>query len=343
MDRRQLLTAGIVGLTLSVFPKNIFPQKTKNILKPKVLNVGDTVGIIAPSTAVPDPGDIQKALLVLDYFGLKPKIAGNLLKGAGYKSRSVSERIDDLHGMFLNKEVKAIFSIRGGYGSAQLLDKIDYDLIKNNPKIFIGYSDITALHLAINKFSGLITFHGPVLLSAFPNYTVDYLRKAIFSEEPIGEISNPSSLSGIRPAYPYRTITPGIAAGKLTGGNLSLISSLMGTAFEIETEGKIVFLEDVGEEPFRIDRMLTQLILAKKFDNAAGIVFGKCTDCVQNSQVWDYSLGEVLDQQLSQLHIPVLYGLLIGHTPEQVTLPYGIDATLNSVLGTLTITEKSFE
>jgi len=343
MNRRQILITGLLGLTLSAIPKRLISQMKHKKIKPKVLTEGSVVGIIAPATSVSDPVDIQKAMQVIRHYNLIPKISENLLKGSGFKSRSIEERVEDLHNMFLDKDVKAIFCIRGGYGSAQLLDKIDFNIITNNPKVFVGYSDITALHLAINKFSGLVTFHGPVMLSAFTNYTAEHFRKALFSAEPIGEISNPDTINGIRPAFPFRTIVPGISSGNLTGGNLSLISSLMGTAYEIETEGKILFLEDVGEEPFRIDRMLTQLNLAGKLEKAAGIVFGRCTDCDKVSDVWDYSLNEVLDKHLSKLKIPVLYGLLIGHTPEQVTIPYEVQATLNSDKGILNVIEVSFE
>lgn len=343
MDRRGLLKAGIVGLALSAIPRNVKSQMSNKLIKPKVLNSGDKVGIIAPATSVTDPSDIQKAMQVLEYFNLKYKIGENVFGGGGYKSRSISQRIEDLHKMFSDEEVKAIFCLRGGYGSSQLLDKIDYNLIRRNPKIFLGYSDITALHLAITKMSGIITFHGPVMMSAFSNYTVEYFRRALFSREPIGVISNPMVLNGIRVAYPYRTINPGVAKGKLTGGNLSLICSLMGTAYEIETKDKILFIEDVGEEPFRIDRMLTQLNLSGKLSQASGIVFGKCIDCDKVSNVWDYSLNEVLDQQFTKLKIPVVYGLLIGHTAEQVTIPYEIEATLDADKGKLIINETALE
>ena len=343
MNRRQLLTAGLVGIASVFLPQNIFSKLPNNFIKPKPLNEGDIVGIIAPGTAVSDPDEIQKAIQVIQYFNLVPKIAPNLAKGSGYKSRTVAERTDDLHQMFTDKDIKAVFCIRGGYGSMQLLDHIDYDLIRNNPKIFVGFSDITALHLAINKFSGLITLHGPVLLSQFSDYTVNYYRKALFSAQPIGLISNPPALSGIISAYPVRTINNGVSTGKLSGGNLSLISSLMGTPYEIETEGKILFLEDVAEEPYKIDRMLSQLHLAKKLEKASGIIFGKCNDCERETSVWDFSLAEVLDRQLSNLGIPVLYGLLFGHTPEQVTLPYGIQGKLDANNGTLEILESSFD
>ncbi|MBI5326633.1 MAG: LD-carboxypeptidase [Ignavibacteriae bacterium] len=314
------------------------------MIHPKALKQGDTVGIIAPATAVTDPDQIGKAIEALNYFGLKNKIGRNVLKGEGYKTRTIEERIDDIHTMFGDKDVSAIFCLRGGYGSAGLLDKIDYDLIKSNPKIFIGYSDITALHLAINKYSSLITFHGPVLLSGFSNYTADYFSKALFNTNPLGKIVNPESKSGIRLVHPTRTIKPGKATGKLIGGNLSIICSLMGTPYEIETKDKILFIEDVGEEPYRIDRMLTQLRLAGKLNSTAGIIFGECTECnsdgLNPSHIWDYTLGEVLDKILGNLNIPVFYGLTFGHTNDQITIPEGVEAEMDADDRVLNILES---
>lgn len=342
MNRRDLLTAGLAITALPFLPKILKSQtNSQTLLKPQVLKAGDTVGVVAPGTAVSDPDDLEKARQALEFFGLKMKFGKSLKSGTGYKSRTVGERVTDIHEMFSDKEVKAVFCIRGGYGSGQLLAQLDYKLIRSNPKIFLGYSDITAMHLAINIMAGIVTFHGPVLLSQFSSYTIDYFKKALLSTEPIGKIENPSVISGIRPAYPFRTIVPGIAKGRLTGGNLSLVASLMGTPYEIETKGKIIFLEDVGEEPFRIDRMLTQLNLSGKLNDASGIVFGKCAGCdVGDTGVWDSSLGEVLDFQLGKLNIPAFYGLMIGHTNEQVTIPYGVEAELNAELGTLDVIES---
>jgi muramoyltetrapeptide carboxypeptidase len=342
MKRRDLLVGAASVFAMQFLPWNLRSQHLNtNLIKPKALQKGDLVGVVAPGTNVPDPDDIQKAKQVLDYFGLKYRFGKNLLNGSGYKSRSVDERVEDLHSMFSDKEVKAIFCIRGGYGSIQLLNNIDYNLIRKNPKIFVGYSDITVLHLAINKFAGLVTFHGPVLLSRFTSYTVDLFKKVLFINEAAGIISNPEMISGIRPAYPNRTICSGIAKGKLTGGNLSLISSIMGTKYEIDTNGKILFLEDIGENAYRIDRMLSQLKLAGKLQEAKGIIFGKCMNCDADTATWDASLGQVLDYQLGDLNIPVFYGLLIGHTSDQSTLPYGIDSRIDADLGTIEITEPS--
>jgi muramoyltetrapeptide carboxypeptidase len=218
-------------------------------------------------------------------------------------------------------------------------------LIRNNPKIFVGYSDITALHLAIHKRAGLVTFHGPVLLSQFTPYTLDCYRRALFTKEPIGELKNPAEDNALRPSHELRTIHPGRATGRLIGGNLSLISELMGTPYEIETRDRIFFTEDVGEEPYRIDRMLTNLLLAGKLKGIAGLVWGECSDCRPNdfkpSNAWNLTLGEVIDDRFQSVTAPVLSGLLIGHLRDQLTLPLGVMATLDATQGTLTIEESA--
>jgi len=318
-------------------------QKSGSLLKAQALKPNDLIGVIAPSTAVSDPDDIRKAKETLDYFGLRMKLGNHILKGNGYKSRTIDERLSDLHNMFSDPEVKGVFCIRGGYGSPQLLDKIDYELIAKNPKVFLGYSDITAMHLAIHKYSGLVTFHGPVLLSTFSNYTIEYFKKALFQTEPVGITSNAKDKNVFREVFPIRTIFSGKAKGKLIGGNLSLICSTLGTKYEIDTKDKIFFIEDVGEEPYRIDRMLTQLRLSGKLADASGIVIGYCKGCdyegLQTSRIWDYSLGEVLDNIIAPVEKPAIYGLTIGHTTNQLTLPMGVEAELDADSQTLNIIE----
>jgi len=313
------------------------------LIRPKVLRAGDTVGLITPATYVPDPDRLATAERTLKYFGLRMKMARNAGKRMGDYHLSINERLDDLHAMFRDPEVKAVFAIRGGYGSMHLLDRIDYDLIRRNPKIFLGYSDITAMHLAINKQAKLVTFHGPITLSRFTDYTQKYFRKALFESQPIGKVTNPPESNELRPTHTLRTIRPGVATGRLIGGNLTLISTTLGTPYEIETRGKIVFLEDVDEEPYSIDRMLTHLRLAGKFDGVAGVIFGECQDCrpkdYKPSTTIPYGLGEVLDNILGELKVPVLSGLTIGHTDDQLTLPLGVNTTLDATNQTLEIKE----
>jgi muramoyltetrapeptide carboxypeptidase len=314
------------------------------LVKPRVLRAGDTVGLITPSTYVSDPDELILVERTVKHFDLKMKMGANVRKRTGYLGGTVQERLDDLHSMFRDAEVNAVFCIRGGYGSPQLLDGIDYGLIRKNPKVFLGYSDITAMHLAIHKKAGLVTFHGPVALSRFSGYTQEYFRKALFETAPIGRVTNPPETNDLRPDHLLRTIRPGVARGQLIGGNLSLIAATMGTPFEIDTRGKIFFIEDVSEQPYSVDRMLTQLRLAGKLDAAAGIIFGECSKCepreFRPSFDSTFSLGEVLDNILGGLKIPVMTGLTIGHTADQVTLPLGVMATLDAGKGELVIEES---
>ena len=345
MRRRNFLSTVAAGAALSLVRwKFGFATTTDaELIRPKVLRAGDTVGLITPATYVPDPDRLATAERTLKYFGLTIKMARNAGKRMGDYHLSINERLDDLHAMFRDPEVKAVFAIRGGYGSMHLLDRIDYDLIRRNPKIFLGYSDITAMHLAINKQAKLVTFHGPITLSRFTDYTQKYFRKALFESQPIGKVTNPPESNELRPTHTLRTIRPGVATGRLIGGNLTLISTTLGTPYEIETRGKIVFLEDVDEEPYSIDRMLTHLRLAGKFDGVAGVIFGECQDCrpkdYKPSTTIPYGLGEVLDNILGELKVPVLSGLTIGHTDDQLTLPLGVNTTLDATNQTLEIKE----
>jgi muramoyltetrapeptide carboxypeptidase len=339
LTRRRLLALAAV-LSQPAAPQNFMPT----LLRPRALRPGDTVGLITPSSYVSDPDRLIAAERTVLYFGLQPKFGRNVRKRDSYLGGSIDERLEDLHSMFADPAVKAIFAIRGGYGAAQLLDRIDYDLIRKNPKIFLGYSDITALHLAIGKRAGMVTFHGPVALSDFTEYTQKHFRHALFETTPLGPVTNPPETNPLRPAHTLRPIRPGKARGALIGGNLTLISTTMGTPFEIETRGRILLLEDVDEQPYSIDRMLTQLRLAGKFDGAAGIVFGECKDCRPRDYKPGFestlSFGEVLDEILGKLPIPVLAGLTFGHTGDQLTLPLGVMATLDADKGELTIEES---
>jgi len=339
MQRRSFLAAAAGLIASHGLSQNAGPT----LIRPKVLKEGDTVGLITPSTYVSDPDRLQLARRTAEYFGLRAKAGRNVSKREGYLGGSPAERLEDLHAMFRDPEVKAVFAIRGGYGSEQILDGIDYALIRRNPKIFLGYSDITAMHLAIQKHANLVTFHGPVVLSQFTDYTQTWFRKALFQTEPLGKLANPPETNALRPKHTLRTIRPGSGRGRLIGGNLTLISTTMGTPYEIETEGRILFLEDVDEQPYSIDRMLTQLRLAGKFAGVAGIIFGECHDCkpreFQPAFESTYSLGEVLDGILKQTTAPVLSGLTIGHTDDQLTLPEGAMARLDADKQELTIEE----
>jgi muramoyltetrapeptide carboxypeptidase len=352
MDRRKFIgstmAAGVLAgvgspMLQSQTEQNVITESEERaMIKPKALEKGDTIGIIAPGTAVSDPKDFLKAKEVLEHYGFKAFVPDAAGEGIGYKTQSVEAKVKNLHQLFENKQVDGIMCLRGGYGSGRILDSLDYDLIRNNPKAFVGFSDITAMHLAINKYAGLVTFHGPVLLSGFSAFTAEQFQRVLMQKKPIGKLENNTHKSGIRVINKTRMISAGKTSGNLIGGNISLITSLMGTPYEIDTKGKILIMEDVGEEPYRMDRMLNQLRLAGKFDDCAGIVVGQCSDCgFGDSRVWDMSFNEVLDDFFKDLGKPVFYGFQFGHTYDQMTVPFGVEATMDADDGTITINEAA--
>jgi muramoyltetrapeptide carboxypeptidase len=341
MTRRHLL-----GCALAATPVLSAQSTTNRLLKPKVLAKGDVIGLITPATYVSDPEELIQAEKTLRYFGLEPKMGRNVRQREGYVAGSAEQRLADLHEMFGDPAVKGVFCIRGGFGSAHLLNGIDYDLIARNPKVFLGYSDITAMHLAIHRRTGLVTFHGPIPLSRFTSFTQNHFQRAMFDATPLGSLTNPPDSDPLRPAHTLRAVRKGKAQGALVGGNLTLVSTTLGTPYEIDTRGKILFLEDVGEQPYSIDRMLTQLKLAGKLDAAAGIVWGECADCkpreFRPSFNSTFTVGEIVDRILGKLSVPVLSGLTIGHTADQLTLPFGLMAALDADKGTVSIEESAF-
>ncbi len=314
------------------------PIPSAPLIKPRALKAGDTVGLVAPASYTFDLWRLDDASARVEALGLKPKF-GRHVRGR----RGFQERVADLHEMFADRSVAAIFSLQGGYGTPRLLDRLDYDLIRRNPKILLGYSDITGLHLAISRKSGLVTFHGPNLLGSLPPRTLESLKKALFVAEPIGEVTNPEETDPLNAEFPLRTVAPGVARGRLTGGNLTLIAHTMGTPYEIDTTDRILLLEDTGEAPYRIDRMLVQLRLAGKLQAAAGIVFGTCTDCGPSRSSFEisFSLSDVLQELLGSLGKPVLAGILFGHTKEKAIIPIGVEAELDAGAKKLAIVESA--
>lgn len=297
-----------------------------DVLKPKRLAPGATIGVVAPAS----PGDKKVAeagIAFLETQGFTVKLGKSVFEAWGDLAGPDLLRATDINAMFADQTIDGIICLRGGYGSMRLLNLLDYPLIKNNPKVFVGYSDITALHLSITQNTGLITFHGPMIASDFgknpPEYTWDSFLRAVANTQPLGLISNP-------PQSPPVVISPGETEGTLTGGNLSLIAATLGTPYEIETKDKILFLEDVAEAPYRLDRMLTQLSLAGKLDAAAGIVLDVFAGCQEEADASSFSVEEVLFDRLGNLQKPVLYKFHFGHTPLKATLPLGVRAEIKN-------------
>ena len=347
ISRRNFLS----GLTAIAIPGSISPglifgkDKIRKIIKPAKLNKGDTVGLIAPASCAFEPSTIRQGVETLQSLGFVVKIGKHIKEKFGYLAGTDEQRVADLHRMFEDDDVKAIIALRGGYGSMRLLNLINYDLIKNHPKILLGYSDITSLCLGIHKKTGLVTFHGPVAISSFSEYTQKYFFKTACSTEPIGEITHPEPGNALRPTAHLSTIHPGKATGKLIGGNLTLLTALLGTPYEPNFKDAILFLEETSEEPYDIDRMLTQLLLTGKLDQVSGIIFDKCPNCkpadYKPAFNVTFSLEEVLFDRLGKLACPVLYGLNVGHEADKPTLPIGIQITLDADRSIISIDDSA--
>ena len=345
MKRRDALK-GIVLLPFLVKPmlaqRRNSSSRRNRIIKPKRLSKGDTVGVIAPSSGVSQE-DFDEALQNLSDLGFKTKV-GRYARGSnGFLSGTDRERLHDLHWAFRTRSIDAVWCVRGGYGASRLLPYVNYNLIKKNPKILIGYSDITALHIAIFQETGLVTFHGPVGASNFTNYTTEHVLKTLVEPTSKYEISLPAPPEGADPAlYKAKVIKPGKCRGRLVGGNLSLLAAMAGTPFGLKNvRGKILFIEDVSEPPYRVDRMLTQMRQSVNMRSLAGIAVGVFTRGEPDPDKPSQSLMEVLSDRLGDLGIPVIYGLSFGHIRDQFTLPLGIRAEMDTSKSTMTLLETA--
>jgi muramoyltetrapeptide carboxypeptidase len=323
------------GLSLPKTPLSAMPETGPTLRKAARLSAGATVALIAPSSP-PSDEKLANAISNLTMLGLRIVEGKNLRSRLGYLAGDDDARLADLHWAFRDPAIDVVWCVRGGYGAARLLPRIDYQLIRQNPKPFIGYSDVTALHLAIHSRTGLVTFHGPVAASDLPENTLRHLRAILMEgmeryviEAPVADFAGDE--------YRPFTISAGKARGALLGGNLALLSSLVGTAFAPVFRDKIVFIEDVGEQPYRLDRMLTQLLQGSDLSKAAGIALGVFNDCQPKPDSPSQSLPETLRDRLGPLGMPVVYGLPFGHVSHQATLPYGIEAELDATRQTLTI------
>jgi muramoyltetrapeptide carboxypeptidase len=326
----KYLFAGTASLTIApvvTFSKAKSATKKKTI-RPKRLQTGQTVGLIAPGSSI-DEERLQKAIQTIQSLGLKAKYTPNILAERGYLAGTDKQRLSDLHQMFSDPTVDAVWCIRGGYGCTRLLPFIDYKLIRKNPKILLGYSDITALLEAVHQKTGLVGFHGPVAVSEPTDYTLNRLRDILFAPKPEILITNAKeNTDSTEKNYAVKVIRPGKASGKLVGGNLSLVTSLLGTPYQPCVKNKLLFLEDVGEKPYRIDRMLTQLRQTLDLNKSAGIILGIFADCEGGDR--SLTLMETLEDRLGDLKVPIIYGMSFGHIDHQFTLPVGINAVLDT-------------
>ncbi len=333
------LAAAAVMLPATAKPRGL----RRHLIKPPRLRHGDTVALVAPGGHVSDIA-VERAVARVEKLGFRVRLAPNLRAVHGNYGGTVQQRLADLHAMFSAPEVKALWAVRGGSGAISLLAHLDYALIRAHPKVLLGYSDITALHLAIFRRAGLVTFHGPVAMSSQSDYSNEHLMAVLTDPQPSYTI--PMALENSRraleePHYAIRTVHHGVATGPLMGGNLSLVAALAGTPYAGDFRKAILFLEEVNEEPYRIDRWMTQLDLSGGFKNAAALMVGICDNCGPVEGESALTLEQTLDQHLLPLRVPAVTGYSFGHIRNQFTLPMGIFARLDTERQTLTLLEAA--
>jgi muramoyltetrapeptide carboxypeptidase len=280
----------------------------------------------------------------LEALGFRVREPRNLLASHGHLAGRVEQRVDDIHELWRDPEVKALWALRGGYGAAALLPHLDYALMRREPKALIGFSDITALHLALLGQAGLVSFHGPVATSPFTPYTRAALQAVLMQAQPappFGLADEQRRRARTDAQYRSRTLHAGRASGPLVGGNLSVLSALVGTPYAPDIAQALLFLEDVGETPARVDRMLTQLQLALGLQHSAALMAGVFDRCEAARGEASLSLAQVLDERLGSAGVPAVYGWSFGHVRDQLTLPLGVPALLDTDSETLTLLEPA--
>jgi muramoyltetrapeptide carboxypeptidase len=362
MNRRDLLLAASAAVSTFVAPRaHAAPASAKSggrltraasIIKPRRLKHGDLIGLVAPSGGS-NSAYVEARVKHLEGLGFRVKLSKNILAVRGNTAGTPQQRVSDLHEMFLDREVDAIWALRGGSGASQMLPLIDYRLIRNNPKIFIGFSDITALHLAILKHSGLVTFHGPTAPGpTISDYSMTQLEAVLMHPRDQttiymsdkNRVESESAVAGAA-EYRIRTVTAGVAEGRLVGGNLAVLSALIGTPYAPDWRGALLFLEEIREAPYRIDRMLTQLKQSIPFNDAAGVMLGVFRRSMDAGAPTDseprLSLEQAIDDHFAGLRVPTVYGFSFGHITNNFTIPLGVRARLDAGAQSLTLLEAA--
>ena len=308
------------------------------MIKPQRLKPGDRIALIAPSSPVTE----EKLVLAIDslkYLGLNPVAFPSATLSHGYLSGPDEVRASDVNNAFARPDIDGIFCLRGGYGVSRILNRIDFKMIARNPKVFLGYSDITGLHVALNQRCDLITLHGPMPSRGWRTLdpvTLQSLMDSLFSKDPVGLV--PSIDGEI-----IQTINPGTATGQIVGGNLSLLVSTLGSPYEVDTKNKILFIEEVEERNYKIDKGLSSLALAGKFANCCGVILGTWAD-VGDPDVMpenNLTLEQIFDEVVKPFGKPVINNFRAGHIYPQITIPMGAKARLDATNGTVAFLEAA--
>jgi muramoyltetrapeptide carboxypeptidase len=323
-DRRDFLARTGAAVLLAL-PSSASAQPRPGVIKPPRLKPGDTLGLIHPSSAT--------------FQRMELEIAVDNLKALGFNVKTGAHALD----LFADKEVQGICAVRGGWGAARTLPYLNFETIAKNPKVLFGYSDITALHLAIAAKTGLVTFHAPTGFSAWTELSATWFKRVVMEGEAAPYVNEPDFKGRIAPVlFRTQTITSGKTSGLLLGGNLTVLAHLVGTPYLPDFAGRILFLEDVHEGIYRIDRMLTHLKLAGLLGKIKGFIWGQCTDCEPDSGGYgSLTIEEVLDDHIKPLGVPTYRGAMIGHVDKQFTVPQGILAEMDAGAGTFRLLESA--
>lgn len=340
-DRRTLI--GSMGAIGAVGALPMTATHARSTKRPPRLRPGDTVGLVEPAGFSDDQQQVDAVQGAITAMGLRPKVGRHVASRYGYLAGTDQQRAYDLNKMFADDEVRAIFAVRGGWGSARLLTLLDWKTIRTNPKLLIGSSDITALHLAIAARAGFPTIHAPNAASSWQDISWSSFQSLAFAGA-TPTFQTQSVLDSADPLASQRlsvtTIRGGQAQGRLLGGNLSVLTALAGSPWLPSFDGAILFLEDVGEAEYRIDRMMSQLALSGILRKVAGVAFGQCTRCTTGVAGYlGFTVPQILEQYLRPLEVPAFYGANIGHVANQLSLPVGARVRIDADLGTIRVLE----
>jgi muramoyltetrapeptide carboxypeptidase len=316
---------------------------SKPLVRPPRLEPGCRIGLLAPAGPLLERDDLTRAEELCRALGYQPVVGTHAHRRHGYLAGTDDERLTDLHWGLGDPAIDAVWCIRGGYGSIRLLDRVDYDQVARRPKPILGFSDITALLNAITRRTGMVTYHAPVARAAMPRFSREHFERVLGSATAAGRLGRIQPPADVLVPQEHRIVTlvPGVAEGPLVGGNLTLLHCLIGTPYFPDLEDAILFLEDVGEQLYNVDRMLAHLRLVGAFRSLAGVVVGRFTQVDRASRDGAMGFDEVLATYFEPLGIPVAYGFPIGHVDAQWTLPLGVRARLDAAAGELDLLEPA--
>ena len=316
---------------------------SKPLARPARLGNGSRVALVAPAGPLLEQDDLTRAQALCRALGYEPVLGKNAHARHGYLAGTDDERLSDFNSAVSDPSIDGIWCIRGGYGSIRLLDRLDYDALAAHPKAVIGFSDITAVLNAITRLTGLVTFHGPVARSSMSAFTRQHFERVLSRPVGAGRLDRIPGPAGVLIPQEHRIVplTGGTTEGRLVGGNLTLLQCLVGTPYFPDLDGAILFLEDVGEDLYRVDRMFAHLRLSGALRQLAGVLVGRFTDLQRSSRDGALGFDEVLANYLAPLRIPVAYGFPVGHIDDQWTLPLGVLARLDADAGELDVLESA--